>query len=228
MRSFSPDDPLIFIHVPKTAGTSVRTVFQKWFPDQLKLHYYNEPKGEMPRRLDLDAPGAAPVIYGHFNRLRGFGISDYYPSVRQFLTILRDPFDMHISRYFFSQRRAEDWKHGSDIGDASLSRHLETGHLNMLEHFPRPVTAENYREQFEEFFIGVGCYETLDSCLQRFEKLLGRPAGTARLPHLNAGKPRPALPEGAYERFRERFPLEFEIYDWARIHSETENRSLLA
>lgn len=219
MQSFCADEPLIFIHVPKTAGSSVRAVVQNWFPDQFNTHYYNEAQGGLPKRLDLEATSPPPVIYGHFNRLRGFGVDDYYPQVRQFLTILRDPFDMHISRYLFTQKAAVNWKRRSDVEGVSLQEHLETGHLNMLEHFPRPVSFENYRDQIEEFFIDIGCMETLPSCLQRFATKLGR-AAPQELPHLNASAPKPELPQKAYAQFRARFPLEFEIYDWVRARSE--------
>ena len=52
-------------------------------------HYYTKATESLPPRRDLRAErarlGAPPVIYGHFNRLRGFGITQYYPQVGQFL-----------------------------------------------------------------------------------------------------------------------------------------------
>ena len=31
MRPYDPTEPLIFVHVPKCAGTTVRAVFRDWF-----------------------------------------------------------------------------------------------------------------------------------------------------------------------------------------------------
>ena len=65
MRDYDPTQPLIFVHVPKTAGISVRTIFKDWFADRLCLNYYNE------------VAGTPPVIYGHFSRNRAFGVKDF-------------------------------------------------------------------------------------------------------------------------------------------------------
>ncbi|MCB4457280.1 sulfotransferase family protein [Leisingera sp. McT4-56] len=219
MRNFDPGQPLIFIHIPKTAGVSVRTVFQNWFRDRLKLHYYDEGRGQLPAKIDLQDPAfrtEPPVIYGHFNRLRQFGVPDYYPEARQFVSFLRDPFDMHVSRYFFTQKSAQNWKRTSDVEGKGLHEHLESGHLNMLEHFPRPVTSSNFRGIIEEFFVDIGCFETLEASLKRIAARLGLPAQDIQLPHLNASKEAETPMEEARARFRERWPLEYEVYDYVR------------
>ncbi len=107
MRTFDAQKPLIFIHVPKTAGMAVRKIVQGWFPRRFYLHYHNEAKGKMPDLLPLASrkfTRKPPAIYGHFNKNRGFGIEDYYPEVTQFVTIIRDPFELAISNYFMSER----------------------------------------------------------------------------------------------------------------------------
>lgn len=220
MPPYDPSQPLIFIHVPKTAGASVKAVVDSWFPGRMHQHYFNEQQGGLPERLDLDAPAyaaAPPLIYGHFNRNRKFGVEDYYPQVRQFATILRDPFDMHLSRYFFTRKVSGTWKTGSDIGDVDLLDHIETGHLNMLEHFPRPVTADNYRDIIDEFFVALGTFETLEQSLRKMANIFGKPtAAIDALPHRNQSDRDQVAPPGAYGRFRDRWPLEFEVYDYVR------------
>jgi hypothetical protein len=72
--------PLIFIHIPKTAGTSVKQIFRKWYGQGLHMHYYNEQAGGLPVKHDLQAFHSIErpvVIYGHFNRLRGFGMGAF-------------------------------------------------------------------------------------------------------------------------------------------------------
>src|SRR5690606_17447036 len=134
---------------PKTAGAAVRQVFMRWFPG-LVLHYFNERMGTMPARRQL-APGA--VVYGHFNRLRGFGVPDYYPQVRQFITILRDPFEMALSGYFYTRKVAGEWKGKPALGAIET---IVKAPLNMLNHFPVEVTEANYREVIDRFlFVGI-------------------------------------------------------------------------
>lgn len=219
MQVYDPKQPLIYVHVPKTAGISVRQVFEKWFPKQLRRNYFNEKEGRLPRKLNLDDAiweASPPVIYGHFNRKRGFGIEQYYPSVRQCVTLLRDPFEMHLSRYFFTLKRASEWKGGSDVDGASLIQHVRDGHLNMLEHFPRTVTADNYRDIIDEFFIHVGTVEKLQDNLTKLAATLGKPLQPEDIPHLNATQRPDDIPASLREDFREKWRLEYDVYDYVR------------
>ena len=104
VKIYESSQPLIFIHIPKTAGVSVTEIFNGWYGDRLLLHYHDEVAEKMPAKYDLKSIHDAllPIcIYGHFNRKRGFGLEDYYPDINQFITILRDPFERAISGYFF-------------------------------------------------------------------------------------------------------------------------------
>ena len=104
MIFYDPKAPLIYIHVPKAAGTSAKQWFKRWFADGFYEHYYDEVNAILPIKRDVAALHEAEkqiVIYGHFNAKRGFGIQQYYPEVNQFVTILRDPFEAAVSEYFF-------------------------------------------------------------------------------------------------------------------------------
>ncbi|MBE1291307.1 MAG: hypothetical protein GJ677_02345 [Rhodobacteraceae bacterium] len=218
MRTYDPDQPLIFIHVPKTAGQSVYTIFHSWFPDTIHRHYYSSTLNRPPSRLDLRQPSGSnpPLIFGHFNRDRGFGIEQYYPEVSQFVSILRDPFEMHLSRYFYVRRWSAERRRNSDIQDRSLTDHLQNSELKMLVHFPREVTRDNYRDIIEEFFVDIGCVETLGPSLKRIGQRLGKPVEKMRLPKKNVTPRDLPIPDGAYDDFRTRWPLEFDIYDYVR------------
>lgn len=221
MRDHDPTQPLIFIHVPKTAGISVREIFSAWYGDRLHPHYFNPANQQMPPHVDLEAQtqaGTPPLIYGHFNRLRGFGVPDYYPQVRQFLAILRDPLDMHLSRYFFIRRKqATNHSIHSDLGDASAEAHVRDNHLNMLEHFPRPVTFDNYKDIIEEYFIDIGLFEDLPRTLTRFATKLGKDTALVDgLQHRNATPRSGSIPIDLQDQFREKWKLEYEVYSYVR------------
>ena len=45
-------------------------------------------------------------IHGHFNHGRGYGLPYFYSELDQYFTILRDPFDLTCSMYFFAKGRS--------------------------------------------------------------------------------------------------------------------------
>ena len=224
MREFDPTQPLIFIHVPKTAGTSVRTIFEQWFPDRLYRHYFNRPANALPRKLDLSSDefaGTPPVIYGHFNRHRGFGIEAYYPEVRQFICILRDPLDLHVSTYFFILRTPQHPQH-DELARMSLDKFIQTRRPNMLEHFPRQMSMENYRDVIEEFFVDIGCFETLRASMIRIGGKLSKPTDNLSIPQLNTTPRDESDWPDHRAAFRARWPLEHAVYDYTRAMAPQE------
>ena len=225
MRPFDPDAPLVFIHVPKTAGASTREVFADWFGPGLIRHYFDEVAGRPPQRDERFAHHgrSAPVcVYGHFNRNRGFGVTDTYPDATQFVTLLRDPFEMACSGYFFTRKVGAIWKDRSRVPTGDLASHLDATAPNMLNHFPCVVTAENYREVIATHFVAIGVTERLGESLQRIATAIGRRFDPTRLPRLNATERPMERPVdgpdlgGLRARYRARHPLEFAVYDHVR------------
>jgi hypothetical protein len=218
MRKYDRALPLIFIHIPKTAGTSVRTIFSKWYSNALYEHYFNECTGSPPQKLDLawlHSISRPVAVYGHFNRLRGAGVEDYYPEAKQFITILRDPFEMEISNYYFIRKVSTNWKDQSRVPKTDLRQHLMNSSPNMLNQFPRLVTRDNYQEQIEEFFIEVGIMERLSDSVQLIAEKLNMPFQRDWLPHIFATDRDQDHPYDLREEYIEKHPLEFDVYNYA-------------
>lgn len=220
LLAYDPTAPLIFVHIPKAGGVSCRAVFDAWFGPNLYPHYFR-PKGDgLPPQRDfsrLVREGTPSVIYGHFNKHRDFGVEQYYPEASQFMTILRDPLEMHISRFFYAGRVE---KKGRKIFDApdnkSLEDFVKTGHLNMLEHFPRQVTMSNYRDIIEEYFLHIGFLDRLDESLNHMAKILNKPSVDTKIPHLNASARTHSVSAEIEQVFREKHELEYSVYTHAR------------
>lgn len=105
------------------------------------------------------------LLYGNFNKSRGFGAEDYYPDIKQFITILRDPFELTVSSYFYTRKTGSNWKDQSRAPKGKLQEFLLNAKPNMLNHFPREITFHNYRDIIEEYFIEVGITEYLDESM---------------------------------------------------------------
>ncbi len=224
MRSYDPSKPLIFSHIPKTAGTSVREMFSKWFGSNLLLHYKDKSRPPVHDLGNPPEPGKSVGVYGHFNRDRGFGIEKYYPQVDQFVTILRDPFERALSSYFFktqneSMRRAF-WGTAMVTLDDYIA-HWPTGFLRPLDYrignfLPGGLNHDNYKSVFDNMFIEVGVTEHLDISLRRIADKLGFDFDGSQLQHLNAARRTHDVSESAKEKFKARNALEYEIYNYAR------------
>lgn len=219
MKTYDPSLPLIYIHIPKTAGTSTKALFKRWFGNGLYEHYFNQLTREPPAKLDLAALHTAqlPVaLYGHFNSMRGFGIEQYYPEVSQFVTVLRDPFERAISNYYFLRRVAPVWHDPSRIPTSDLREHLRNDRANMFNHFPRPVTTDNYRDLIDEYFIEIGLTENLGESMRRIAMTLSLPFDPAWLLHLNPTEHTQEYPADLKAEYSERHALEMEVYEYVR------------
>lgn len=150
--------------------------------------------------------------------MRAFGVKDTYPDAIQFVTILRDPFEQACSAYFYMLNASARWKDRSRVPQGDLQAWLENSPPNMLNHFPEVVTKQNYRAIVERYFVEIGITEKLPETMSRIAGALARDFVPEQLGFLNEthrdvdgynlGELR--------ERFRDRYPLEFEVYDHAR------------
>lgn len=214
MIEYDRRKPLIFTHIPKTAGTSVRAVFEGWFGDNLRHHY-----GQPPERHDVEAlhsPEHPLVLYGHFNGGRNLAAWEHYPQIDQFVTILRDPWERHLSLYFFAKRR-QSWKnysHFKSIG--TLEEFLQGEGTNFHNFFPEPLTRENFRDVIESRFVEIGIVEQLQASLARIGDRLGVPFDPGQVPHVNAEPRAEEIPTWLKDRFRGIHALEYEVYDYVR------------
>lgn len=220
MQKYNIDQPLIFIHIPKTAGTATRQIFEKWFKEGFYLHYYKEKLCEMPIHHDLKnhSKNQPQIIYGHFNRRRNFGVEDYYPEVNQFITILRDPLDRLISNFFYIKKVAHGWNKYSEPLDADLTNYVRNNKSVMLNYFPREVTSDNYKEIIDKYFIEIGVYEELDLSMTHIAKALDKPYLSEMLERINATGRDQFISDQLKDIFIENNQLEYTVYNYVKYN----------
>ena len=250
MIAYDASQPLVFIHVPKCAGTSTRLVFEQWFGQGMWLHYINPWTREHPEPFHLEkfSKESSQLIYGHFNRAVGLNLERQVPQARQFVTILRDPLEAAISDYFFQLQRAEpiyrqgvrrmgSWvlKGGFRprvLGAAREHRRwihayrdvedfLVRDGSKMLDHFPVVMTEENYIDVIENQFVEIGVVERLEDSIRRIAVALGRdPEKLPELPRKNRSRRSHGVSPEAEERLREKNALSFKVYEYALARLE--------
>lgn len=225
MKKYNPERPLISIHIPKCAGTSFRKVLKSWFGRRLFLHYYNEQRNKPPKKYrtyklfnrKLLRPGLC--IHGHFNGKRGHGAEDYYPELDQYITVLRDPFQVHLSNYFYAKTQGDNLLWAGKPSDIVFNNYGIENYLSekkksfILNFLPAGISLNNYRQILEEKFIYVGIAEDLQRSVEQLAIRLGFPPVKTQFQNVSPRKE--GIPDGAREEFIRNNPLEMALYEYA-------------
>jgi hypothetical protein len=155
--------PLTFIHIPKTGGTSVREVFNKWFGPENIIHCYDKTKiltlqEKYKNKNDI-------VLYGHFNKA-----APCVKDAKQLMTIMRDPFKCAVSEYFHRKRtgRLQETRN-------TLVKQLTNKFNTLADRTSLNITKENYKKIIDTKFLAIGTCEKMHYTLNTFAKVLNKP-----------------------------------------------------
>src|SRR5690348_7948751 len=100
--------PVIFLHIPKTGGTSLRQVIlQAYPPGCCQLIYYLEPGRVIAAGKTLSNGGA---VYGHLY----FGVHELLGVAPRYVTMVREPVS-RVASFYRQQARDPESEHFHDI-----------------------------------------------------------------------------------------------------------------
>ncbi|MGM0887582.1 MAG: sulfotransferase family 2 domain-containing protein [Bacillota bacterium] len=219
--SNDPVDKLfIFVHIPKTAGTTLSRIIE----DQYKGNEFW--KYSYDYQVLIEKANKMKCVIGHFP----FGVHQHIKRPYTYLTMLRDPVERLISLYYFWSEQAfgnvqnvsfEEFI-DSPIYDANVSNgqtlylaggltpDLEKAKENLINHFAVPGIMEMFNESL--FFIKNEC---------------GWNVNHYQL--ANKGKTRPAeipFSKGVLELVKSKNELDLELYQFAKNLLETKIKQL--
>lgn len=130
-KVISNDEVLMFLHVPKTAGTRLRSIIAEQYNNDQIAFIYNDPKvgisGEQYRSLTKDQLDRIKIVYGHYH----FGAHRTIHKSWSYAAFLRDPVDRVIS-YYCHQTRDK----------ASFSQIIRNRNYSLEEFVERRVSKE--------------------------------------------------------------------------------------
>ena len=216
MKLYDRTKPLISIHLPKTAGTTFRkNILSEW--DCRVLHHYDYHGTNKFTKLPiinlelLDDYQKKPIIvHGHFYKDR-CGISEYYPYIDQYITILREPLKAQISLYYFS------FKLDCANPEVSLDKWIKHGKPHGLPRFfPEEITLNNYKDIIESNFIEIGIAEKMEESMYRFAKALDMPFDTEWLTVKEnvTVYDSSLLSEDLINEFKQKHEIDYAIYNY--------------
>ena len=98
---------LIFLHIPKTAGTTLKRVIERQYSvSEIGKCYYQKRIKTLQEAIDRihalpkEQSDAIKIVVGHV----GFGVHEHLPWPCSYITMLRDPIDRVISSYYQTRR----------------------------------------------------------------------------------------------------------------------------
>lgn len=228
MRTYDPTEPLIYLHFPRCAGRSMVFLLSRWF--QQGFHRLNQDESRdmpTPKLATRDRQGQwlsdVRCIHGSFDHGLGCGLPYSYPEVRQYLTVLRDPFDVAVSMYFSLKQNSHQGEGGlanlsPDFGEQfpSVADYLRHYPYRIFQHLPIDIDLTNYWQKLSERFVYIGIFEDLTASIKTIAELLGQKP--FEIPRLHASIYDEPVPESLRETFYRDYPLLKRIYDFAAAH----------
>src|SRR5438552_2491662 len=103
----SPPRWLIFLHIPRTAGTTFVRILERQYGAGAVLDLYDSTVGDRVAALTSGDMEHLRVVAGHFS----FGAHRHLPGSCRYVTFLRDPVERVVSHYYFVRRQPEHYLH---------------------------------------------------------------------------------------------------------------------
>lgn len=221
MKSYDHNVPLLSIHIPKCGGTSFINVLHAWFGKGLYQHYFDEVHAKMPAKAPLKKFFGTYrpdfCIHGHFNSDRRFGVDDYYPEIRQAITFIRDPLEIHLSVFYYNHKMMEQgilFRDGKKrVITNDVDEFLEAGSPIIKSFLPMNVTQENIEEYFNKYFVHVGIIEDYQRSLDILAEKLGKRKMTIAKENASVRFSSPSA--SSIEKFKSKCAFDYLFYDYA-------------
>lgn len=208
---------IVFVHIPKTAGTALSTLVQRNYKEIFYLRGSHQPEGtnmkdwvdafnQKNRLLQSQGNSTNQFLSGHF----GFGLHKFLDvDACTYITLLRDPVERVISNYY----QLRTFGTHTPIGQAANSMDLETFLLTQ-----KCVVLDNLQTRF---LSGVGWQQATqafaDGFFSRDEFHVKYGDCTQEMLETAKSNLTNYFIFGLQERFPESSALFSELFDWQDI-----------
>ena len=125
---------VIFLHIPKTAGTTLIEILERHYAPQHRYHL-----GPLAQKaiaafqgFSAERRGNIQLFYGHM----AYGLHDHFPQGATYFTVLRHPVERVISFYYFVRRNKQHYLHDFSHEKApDLAAFARSGETIMTDNF---------------------------------------------------------------------------------------------
>lgn len=172
------DERVIFLHIPKTGGMTMRQLLNHHYDQQHIFKYPARKPIQAIQALTTAERSDIECVYGHLR----FGVHRHFPGSSTYITLLRDPLDRLLSMYYYVRSRPQNRlydkvKHLSfaqfvTSPDPQIQTPLQNHQTRMISGRSQPdlqVAKRNIRQHFAV----VGITESFPESVFIMKKILG-------------------------------------------------------
>ena len=236
------NETLVFIHIPRTGGTTLSKILYQHFPEEARFIVGREILGDLAKLAEMrdEQKRKIGLLFGHLC----WGWQHELPQECQIVTVLREPTVRVISLYSYMKRRERHYlyKYASDPDYAlnpfmikGVSRTVDNGMVRQLCGSDRFSDWANHRVAFNDATIPyggvtrahleqakvnlrqcavVGVMERFDDFVRRLHERLELSPIPEDYGRINAVEHE--IPQGpAWRTIRKHVQLDQELYDYA-------------
>ena len=188
------EQKLVFLHVPKSAGSTIKKIFRKQYKKETFFLPGKHPDLNILKDR-LTSKNNIALCFGHMD----FGIHDIIGEEYKYATIVRSPVERVISHYYYVKREPSHYLYNQAFKEKnfSLAQYVESGlsselnngqvrmligaggfHKNIYTKYKipfgkcEPWMLEEAKENIEKYFVFCGVQEKFDESLILMKKKL--------------------------------------------------------
>lgn len=231
---------LIFIHVPKTAGTTCHNILRREY--RFCQHYQIDGGAvreslEAFMRLSDKERRAIRILRGHHH----FGMHEYLYGDTTYITMLRNPVDRMISFYFYIKRLPSHYLYDRvaggnmslhDFVGSGITGELDNEQVRLLSghdsDLPYGCISKDHlitaKSNVENYFSAVGLQERFDETLLLWRKTLHWLLPPYYQPQNVTHKRQKVAetPKAVIDTIREVNQFDIQLYEWAEARFEAQ------
>jgi len=224
----------VFVHIPKTAGTTLHTIMERQYHSDkiVTIHTHIENAAQISRlqQLPTNKKQEIQLIKGH----TFFGWHEFLPQPCLYFTILRDPIERFISNYFFllkkkghplGQKLVEqnvtlaefvNWTGEDNYQTRYLAKNIGEKNLDIKNEDCTRQTLELAKKNLAENFAVVGTVEEFDKTLLILKNTFKWKNIYYRVKNKNIQRPASSLiSQQTLDLIEEKNKFDLELYQYA-------------
>jgi hypothetical protein len=218
------DETVIFVHIPKTAGSSVRSLIAQNYNLKKVFAFSGLERGRnWYWSCDTAYHDQFHMIHGH----EVYGVHRSLSRPYRYFTFLREPIARYFSDFFFAKDYPPHWLHKEiKSGEVDVMAYAELCYLrpdfdNLMTQYisgcyMEPVTAETLKlakHNLEHEFAGVGLSGKFEESALRFARLFGWRHPFFISKNISLEKI-DLVPDAARKRVEDKYGYDIELYQF--------------